>query len=174
MELEIFPDGVAVWNGRRLRCAVGRSGVSRAKREGDGATPCGRWLMRRLYYRPDRMAPPVSKLPLASLTPADGWCDDPQDASYNQPVQLPYPARAERLWRDDPVYDLIVPLGYNDAPVIAGAGSAIFLHLAQADYRPTEGCVALGRADLVAVLREADTASCVTVHARPVDDSVPD
>lgn len=169
MELEVFADGIAVWNGRRLRCAVGRSGIRRAKREGDGATPAGSWPMRKLYYRPDRMAAPVSGLPLAALTPFDGWCDDPQDAAYNQPVRLPYPARAERLWRDDPVYDLIVPLGYNDAPVIAGAGSAIFLHLAQADYRPTEGCVALGRDDLLAVLRDADPASRVILRAYPVE-----
>lgn len=168
MELEVFADGIAVWNGRRLRCAVGRSGIRVAKREGDGATPCGRWLMRRLYYRPDRMVAPVSGLPLTALTPRDGWCDAAQDAAYNRPVQLPYPARAERLWRDDQVYDLIVALGYNDAPVVAGAGSAIFLHLAHADYPPTEGCVALGRIDLLAVVRAADTASCAIIHARPI------
>lgn len=89
---------------------------------------------------------------MALLAPQDGWCDDPWDAAYNHLVHLPYPARHEALWRDDAAYDLIGVLGWNDAPVKRGLGSAIFLHLARPDYALTEGCIVLARADLVAVL----------------------
>jgi L,D-peptidoglycan transpeptidase YkuD (ErfK/YbiS/YcfS/YnhG family) len=122
------------------------------KQEGDGATPAGRFLLRRVLYRPDRLSAPGTRLPVAPLTPADGWCDDPADPQYNRPVRLPYAARHEELWRGDALYDIVVIVGHNDAPVIAGLGSAIFMHSASEDYRPTEGCVALARQDLLDVL----------------------
>ncbi len=82
------------------------------------------------------------------LAPQDGWCDDADDAAYNKPVPLPYPGRHEILWRADAIYDLVGVLGWNDAPVVKGRGSAIFLHVARPDYAPTEGCIALSQADL--------------------------
>jgi L,D-peptidoglycan transpeptidase YkuD (ErfK/YbiS/YcfS/YnhG family) len=163
MDLRIDGSGSALWGGRRLRCALGRAGIAVQKHEGDGATPAGAWPMRRALYRPDRAAPPPTRLPLQPLDPADGWCDAPGDAAYNRLVRLPYPASAERLWRDDGLYDLLLVLGYNDAPVVSGLGSAIFLHLARADFAPTEGCAALARADLLSVLAEADDTSRVVV-----------
>jgi L,D-peptidoglycan transpeptidase YkuD (ErfK/YbiS/YcfS/YnhG family) len=165
MNLIVRPGDIASWGVWHFRCAIGRSGRRRDKREGDGATPVGSWSMRRLLYRADRLAMPQTALPVSAIAAADGWCDAPADARYNQPVQLPYPASAEALWRADGVYDLIVPLGYNDAPIVPGAGSAIFLHVARADFAPTEGCVALALADLFAVLSEADSESQVIVEA---------
>ena len=106
-----------------------------AKREGDMATPEGCFPLRRLLYRPDRESAPESGLPAAAIERDDGWCDDPADPFYNRPVTLPYPARAEALWRDDRLYDLLIVLGHNDDPVRPGAGSAIFLHLAAGDFR---------------------------------------
>ena len=138
------------WRGHEVRCAVGRSGVTPAdsKREGDGASPAGVWTMRQILWRPDRIAAPATGLPGVELIRAAGWCDDPADPFYNRPILTPYRASHEKLWREDHVYDLIVPLGYNDHPVIPGKGSAIFLHVARQDYAPTEGCVAceIGRA----------------------------
>jgi L,D-peptidoglycan transpeptidase YkuD (ErfK/YbiS/YcfS/YnhG family) len=123
-----------------------------AKREGDGATPVGCWPLRCVFYRPDRLACPSTRLATAALAENAGWCDDPADAAYNRPVTLPYRGRHERLWREDDLYDVIVPLGYNDAPVSPGRGSAIFLHVAAAGFAPTEGCIALALPDLLAVL----------------------
>ena len=137
-----------------VRCAIGKSGIVPAsrKREGDGASPGGIWAMRRVFYRPDRMDPPKTKLPVVPLRPQDGWCDDPADPLYNRPVTLPYPASCETLFRGDHVYDLIVELGHNDRPPIPGLGSAVFLHIAHDDYRGTEGCIALSVDDLLLVL----------------------
>ncbi len=163
MDLIVGQDGVARWGDRTMRCAIGRGGVRSDKREGDGGTPRGTFALRRLLYRPDREAPPRTALPAQALDPADGWCDAPPDSAYNLMIRLPYPASAESLWRADGIYDLIVPLGYNDDPVIAGRGSAIFLHLARPEFTPTEGCVALGHDDLLTVLAEADADSRVIV-----------
>lgn len=136
------------WSGGDVRCALGRSGIVSDKREGDGGTPVGCFPLRQVLFRPDRVSPPLSSLPVRPIDPADGWCDDPADAAYNRPVRLPYPASHERMWRDDWLYDLVIVVGHNDAPVVPGLGSAIFVHVAKADYPPTAGCVALALADL--------------------------
>jgi L,D-peptidoglycan transpeptidase YkuD (ErfK/YbiS/YcfS/YnhG family) len=137
-------------------CALGPSGITAAKREGDGATPAGRFALRRVLYRPDRLArPPVTGLPCLPLDPADGWSDDPADRRYNCPVRRPHGFSHEALWRSDDLYDIITILGHNDAPPVPGQGSAIFFHLARPDFSPTEGCIAVTREAMLAVLAEA-------------------
>ena len=140
-------------------CVVGKAGFIAGddKREGDMATPVGAWPLRRLYFRPDRIALPDTGLPVMPLTPEMGWCDDPGDTAYNRPVHLPYAGRHEKMWREDGLYDLIVVLGHNDSPPIPSLGSAVFLHLREDDTRHTAGCVAVTRQDLLALLRAADT-----------------
>ena len=167
MMFSVYPDGRARWNGMVFRCALGRAGVCPAqdKREGDGRTPAGIWPLRRVMWRPDRGPRPVSALPTAPIGERDGWCDDPRDPAYNRPISLPYPASAERMWREDHLYDVVVVLGHNDDPVVPGAGSAIFLHLARHDYGPTEGCVAVARPDLSALLERAEVGDCVQIFA---------
>ena len=147
-------NGTLELSGRTIRCALGRSGVVAAvvKREGDGATPLGEWPIRRVLYRPDKGPPPATALPLQPMAPNDGWCDAPGDPAYNRPVALPYAASAEHLWRDDELYDRVVVLAHNDDPPVPGLGSCIFLHVARPGYGPTEGCVALARDDLDALL----------------------
>jgi L,D-peptidoglycan transpeptidase YkuD (ErfK/YbiS/YcfS/YnhG family) len=158
--------GRAAWPGRETRAALGKGGLTpaRDKREGDGASPIGVWPLRRVLYRPDKGAPPKTALPVQAIGPDDGWCDAPLDPAYNGPVTLPHETSAERMWRDDDVYDLVVVLGHNDDPVIPGAGSAIFLHLARPDYAPTEGCVALARPDLEALLATAQPGDALEIR----------
>ena len=151
-DLVLHPPNILRWRGRRFACAIGWGGVRTNKREGDGATPSGHFPLRRVLYRPDRLAPPRTALPIAPLDPKDGWCDDPAHPLYNRPLRLPHEARHEELWRTDRVYDLIVILGHNDAPVVRGLGSAVFLHVAQPDYAPTAGCVAVAAGDLLTIL----------------------
>ena len=135
-------------------CTIGRAGIAAVgeKREGDLKTPTGSFPLRRCYYRADRMTTPDTGLELTALTPDCGWCDDVEHPMYNQFVTLPFIGRHEKLWRDDHIYDLIIPLGYNDGPIVRGAGSAIFLHLMREDGMGTEGCIAMRRADLLALL----------------------
>lgn len=157
MSFHAFATGWLTGPGLQTRCALGRNGTlgADAKREGDGASPIGVWPIRCVLYRPDRETRPDTALETVALSPDDGWCDAPGDAAYNRPVKLPYPASAEALWREDHVYDLIVILGFNDEPVVPGMGSAIFWHLARADFAPTEGCIAVSREAMVAALKVA-------------------
>ena len=152
MRATVGLDGMVAMGGLRARAALGHGGVRAQKQEGDGATPAGLLPLRRVLYRADRVARPRSAVPVSPLAPHDGWCDDPWDAAYNRPVRLPYAGRHEALWRADEAYDIIGVLGWNDAPPVRNLGSAIFLHLARPDLSPTEGCIALARADLAALL----------------------
>lgn len=140
--------------GRTIGCTIGCGGPCPAadKREGDGRTPLGAWPVRAVLLRRDRVAAPAGlMLPWRWIAPADGWSDDVRDPAYNRPVVHPHSFSAERLWRDDGLYDVIVVLGHNDTPPVPGLGSAIFLHCRDGD-RPTEGCVAVARGELLALL----------------------
>jgi L,D-peptidoglycan transpeptidase YkuD (ErfK/YbiS/YcfS/YnhG family) len=164
-DLVVTADGRCAFRGAVYDCVLGSGGIVVAKKEGDGGTPAGQWPLRRLLYRPDRGAPPPCVLPVETIAPDDGWCDDPADAAYNRPVKLPYGAGHEEMWRADALYDLVVVVGHNDDPPVPGAGSAIFLHLARPDRGPTAGCVAFVRDDLEAILRGLEEGSHLVVTA---------
>ena len=159
-------DGWLDLGARRVRCALGRTGVTaaRLKREGDLASPAGVWPIRRVLYRPDRGSAPTTALPVGALAPDDGWCDDPDDPAYNRPIKLPHRASFEKMWRDDGLYDLVVVLGHNDDPPKPHMGSCIFLHLARPGYASTEGCVAVTRADLEELLAAARPGDAVEIR----------
>jgi len=141
-------------NGTIYECRTGHGGFRSKKVEGDGMTPTGTYPLRKVFYRPDRIRPFACDLPMSSLTPIDGWCDDPTDPAYNCLIKTPYPASHEDLWRKDHVYDILIVVGYNDSPAIPPRGSAIFIHLMNENETPTEGCIALSRGDLIEILAE--------------------
>lgn len=164
-------EGILRVGGDVYRCALGRAGIVPTKREGDGATPVGQFALRELLFRPDRLTLPSTSLPRKAIATDDGWCDAASDPAYNRLVKLPYAASAEALWRDDHLYDLIIPLGYNDDPVVAGAGSAIFFHLAKEEeggrLGATEGCVALRLPDMLSVLARLTPETRMEVELAP-------
>jgi len=139
---------------RSWPCAVGRNGIIAKddKREGDGCTPAGEYAIRELFFRPDKLPPPVTAIPLVRLKPTDGWCDDPTHSDYNRKINLPFPASHEVMWRKDDLYDLVAVIGYNDDPPISSRGSAIFLHIATPRYKGTAGCIALAKNHLLELL----------------------
>ena len=146
-------------------CTLGRGGVIAAadKVEGDGKTPLGTYPLRRVLYRADKTTRPVTQLPVEVLTPETGWCEDPTHADYNKQVTLPHASVVDKMTREDDLYDYVVIIGHNDAPVVPGAGSAIFMHLARPDFTPTAGCVGLRRDDLLRVLSLCDADSTISV-----------
>jgi L,D-peptidoglycan transpeptidase YkuD (ErfK/YbiS/YcfS/YnhG family) len=160
-------DGWLDLGDRVVRCALGPAGVKPAaeKREGDGASPAGVWPIREVWYRPDRAPPPATELRVHAMCRSDGWCDDPADPAYNRHVKLPYEASAERLWRDDEIYDIVVVLGHNDDPPVPELGSCIFLHICRPGFPPTEGCVAITRPDLEELLGKAHPSDAVEIRA---------
>lgn len=165
------PQARILWRHGTAVCRLGRNGVRGVKREGDGATPAGRFPLRRVLWRADRLATPVTALPVAPIAPSDGWCDDPAAPEYNRPVTLPHPARHETMWRADGRYDVVVVIGHNDAPVVPGAGSAVFIHVADPDGGPTAGCVALALDDLLRLLIDCAAGDAVTVLESPAGGS---
>ena len=157
--------GVLQAGGRNIACSIGRFGAlpAAAKREGDGATPLGMWPVRAALLRPDRVDPITTALPWRWIRPQDGWSDAADDPAYNRPVCHPHGHSAERLWRDDGLYDIVVVLGHNDAPPVAGLGSAIFLHCWR-DGATTEGCVAIARDELAALLPRLTQHSTIEIR----------
>ncbi len=148
-------EGVLRAGALQTRVALGRGGVRADKREGE--TPSGILPLRRILYRADRLTADdrgilAGALPSVRIARCDGWCDDPDHADYNTAVTLPHGGRHECLWRADKLYDVVGVLGWNDDPVVRGQGSAIFLHLAGEQFAPTEGCLALAKSDLLALL----------------------
>ncbi len=167
MQIVVHTDGILLAGGKRYRCALGRAGVTCDKREGDGATPLGRFPLRMVCYRADRLAPPTTGLATRPIAQHDGWCDAPADPAYNRLVRLPFQASHERLWRDDRLYDVIAVLGQNDDPPKPGRGSAIFLHVARPSYGPTEGCVAVAQANLLDILQGCSPGASLDVRDEP-------
>jgi L,D-peptidoglycan transpeptidase YkuD (ErfK/YbiS/YcfS/YnhG family) len=161
----IYADGRLTWPGGSARAACGKSGVRAAKREGDGASPAGTFPLVSGFYRPDRVAPPRTDLPMIAIQSNHGWVDEPADPKYNRLIQLPYPAHHEEMWLADHVYDIVVVIGYNTDPVVPGAGSAIFMHIARPDFSPTAGCIAVSRQVLEPLLGLLGPGSTITIQA---------
>lgn len=150
-----------------LRCALGRSGVTHLKREGDGATPAGTLRLVSLIVRPDRLVRPRAGVPIRVLRRNDGWCEDPSHGRYNCPIRLPSSAGHDAMWRDDHLYDIVGVLDWNLRPRVRGKGSAIFLHLARPGYGPTAGCIALARQDLLRLIEAAGAKPRFRVAEKP-------
>ena len=155
--------GLLVAGNLVLECALGKGGISAFKREGDGATPLATMRLLYGYRRGDKGLLPSSRLPLSRVRRLDGWCDAPSDANYNCPVRLPYAASHEDMWRRDDLYDVCIVMDWNIAPRRRGCGSAIFFHLARPGYMPTEGCIALKRADMARLLPHLTSRTVIRV-----------
>lgn len=151
----------------QLRCALGRSGITHLKREGDGATPAGRHRLLSLYVRRDRLAGPRAALPMRALRRNDGWCEDARHGRYNCAIRLPSAAGHETMWRTDRLYDLVGVLDWNFVPRIRGRGSAIFLHLCRPGFAPTAGCIALEFPALKRLLAIAGPRPEILVRPKP-------
>jgi len=136
----------------RFRCALGKAGIGKKKKEGDNITPKGLYKIVKIYYRKDRIKRISSKFKLIKITKNIGWCDDPNSEKYNKIINLPTKYSYEKLYRKDNVYDLILVLNYNMSPVIKNKGSAIFIHIAKKKYLPTQGCVALKKDNLLKLI----------------------
>lgn len=148
MIIRVSSDGQLRYGAREYRCALGKGGVVRNKREGDGATPIGLFRLLAVHFRHDRVGQPITRLPTRAIGKRDGWCDNPNHSAYNTRIVRPFRGSHEALWRDDHLYDIVIEIDHNTHPAKRGAGSAIFIHVATPDYASTEGCIALAKKDL--------------------------
>ena len=136
----------------KYRCALGKAGVNKKIKEGDGITPKGVFKITKIYYRADKIKIIKTNIKKIKITKNMGWCDDPVSRFYNQQIKLPSKFSHEKLYRNDDLYDLVAVLNYNTNPVIKNKGSAIFMHIAKISYKKTEGCIALKKDDLINIL----------------------
>tara|TARA_B100000029_G_scaffold192374_1_gene190409 strand:- start:2099 stop:2590 length:492 start_codon:yes stop_codon:yes gene_type:complete len=141
-----------LYKGYKLKCAVGKSGINSAKKEGDLSTPKGTYKIGILYYRKEKIKNLKCKIRKKIIKKNMGWCDDINSSKYNKEITFPFRHRAEKLYRKDSKYDLLLDIRYNTSPVVKGKGSAIFLHLSNKKYKPTKGCVAIIKKDFLKIL----------------------
>jgi L,D-peptidoglycan transpeptidase YkuD (ErfK/YbiS/YcfS/YnhG family) len=149
--------------GLTVPVALGRGGITANKREGDGGTPSGIFRPRRLWWRADRNPRPRTFLPVRAIRPDDAWCEDRQSRHYNRPIRLTPDCGGDRLMRDDHLYDFIIEIDHNQAPRIAGRGSAIFLHLARPGLSSTAGCVAMTKSAMLRLLQRIGPQTRITI-----------
>jgi len=149
---------------RYTKVALGRAGIKANKREGDGATPAGRYRLVRLWWRPDRLRRPRTLLPVRPITARDGWCEDPSDRRYNRAIRISPGQSGDRLWRSDALYDLVIEIDHNKRPRVSGRGSAVFVHVARAGLAPTAGCISLPVSTLKQLLARLGPKTTITIH----------
>jgi len=137
----------------KFRCALGKNGIKKKTKEGDNITPIGIFKIIKIYYRYDKIKNLKTSIKKIKIKKNIGWCDDPKSGFYNQQIKLPYKFSYEKLYRNDRIYDLLAVLNYNTNPVVKNKGSAIFIHIAKNNYKPTAGCVALKKSDLIKLLQ---------------------
>ena len=148
----IIKKHLLLYKGYKLKCSIGKSGITNSKKEGDLATPKGIFKLGLLYYRKDRNKSLKSKLKKRTIKKNMGWCDDIKSKKYNQEIHFPFKYGAEKLYRKDKIYDIFVNIKYNHSPIVKGKGSAIFLHLTNKKYKATKGCVAILKKDFLKIL----------------------
>ena len=152
----IINKGFLKYKGHKFRCSIGKSGFSRSKKEGDFATPIGVFKLGVLYFRKDRIKSVKFKLKKKIIKKNMGWCDDIRSKKYNQEINFPFRYKAEKLFKKNRSYDIFINIKYNQRPIQKGKGSAIFLHLTDKKYKPTQGCIAILKKDLLKILPDID------------------
>ena len=148
----IIKKRLLLYKGYKLKCSIGKSGITTSKKEGDLASPKGIYKLGLLYYRQDRIESLKCKIKKRIIKKNMGWCNDSKSKKYNQQIYFPFKYRAEKLYRKDKIYDIFINIKYNYRPSVKKKGSAIFLHLTNINYKPTSGCIAIGKKDFLKIL----------------------
>ena len=136
----------------KIRCTLGKNGITKNKQEGDFKTPKGIFKLKKIFYRKDKIKFIKTILKKIYIKKNIGWCDDPTSKYYNKEIKFPFKDSAEKLWRKDNIYDIIIVLNYNFNPIIKNKGSAIFLHICKKNYAATKGCIAINKKDMINLL----------------------
>ena len=148
----IIKNHLLLYKGYKLKCSIGKMGTTYSKKEGDLSTPKGLFKIGLLYYRKDRIKLKKCKIKKKVIKKNMGWCDDIRSKRYNREISFPFKYSAEKIYRRDKIYDIFINIKYNYSPVHKGKGSAIFLHLANKNYKSTKGCIAIQKKDFLKIL----------------------
>tara|TARA_X000001036_G_scaffold40866_1_gene32885 strand:+ start:663 stop:1154 length:492 start_codon:yes stop_codon:yes gene_type:complete len=148
----------------RIKCAVGKRGIGIKKKEGDRITPKGKFKVKTILYRRDRLSLIRSKIPIIPIKKEMGWCDDPKSKKYNKLVKLPFNGSAEKLYKENNTYDIILVLNYNMNPIRRKKGSAIFIHVARKNYKSTLGCIAVSKKSLKKIIKRINKSTEIHIN----------
>ena len=143
-----------IYNNYKAKCAVGKRGIGYKKKEGDLITPKGKYKIKYILYRKDRIKKIQSKIKKIIIKKNMGWCDDPRSNSYNKIIRLPTKYSFEKLYKKENIYDIILVLNFNMNPIVKNKGSAIFIHVAKKNYKSTKGCVAITKISLLKIIKK--------------------
>ena len=147
----------------KIKCAIGKRGITDEKLEGDNKTPAGIYNFNSIFYRKDRITKIRTNLPKFIIKKNMGWCDDPNSKNYNKLIRYPFKYNAEKLYKKDNIYDIIITIDYNYNPIIKNKGSAIFIHIAKNNYSPTRGCIAISKRDMKKLLANINKNSKILI-----------
>ena len=150
----------------KVKCAIGKRGIGYKKKEGDLITPKGRYKIKYILYRKDRVKKISSKIKKIAIQKNMGWCDDPKSKNYNKLINLPSTFSFENLYKKENIYDIVIVLNYNMNPIIRNKGSAIFIHVARKNYQKTEGCVAIKKNHLIQIIKRLKRNTKVKIENR--------
>ncbi len=153
------------FNNYKAKCSVGKRGIGLKRKEGDLITPKGKYKIKYIMYRKDRVKI-QSKIKKIIIKKETGWCDDPNSRHYNKIVKLPSSYKHEKLYKKENIYDIIIVLNYNMNPIVKNKGSAIFIHVAKKNYKKTEGCIAVKKAHLIKIAKNLKKKTMVLIENR--------
>ena len=148
----------------KVKCAIGKRGIKKKRREGDLITPKGTFKIKKIFYRPDRVKNLKSKIRKEAINRKMGWCDDPKSKKYNMLIRYPFNYNSEKFYRSDNIYDIVLVLNFNMNPIKKNFGSAIFIHVAKKKYSPTRGCIAIKKVHLKKIIKKLTNSSKVIIH----------
>ena len=136
----------------KLKCCIGKRGISKSKYEGDLSTPYGKYKLGKLYWRSDRVKKPTTKLICKNIKKNMVWCNDSKSPYYNKEIKKNKKIKYEKIFRNDFKYNYFILVKYNYPKSKKNKGSAIFIHLTK-NYKPTAGCIALSKKDFLTLCK---------------------
>ena len=160
--ITVYPKGELHFQNKIYKCAIGRNGIKKKKLEGDGCTPGGTYSLGPLYYRSDRIKKLKTNFDTIPIKKNMFWSDYPHSNYYNKLIEFK-DISCESFYKINHTYDIVLVINYNINPIIAGKGSAIFLHLAKRDFSPTSGCIALKKGCLFEILEKLNNTDKINI-----------
>ena len=152
------------YQNNKVKCAIGKKGIGRKQKEGDQITPRGTFSVKDILYRKDKINYLRSVIKKTPIKKNMGWCDDPKSKDYNKLIKYPFNYKSEKLYRSNNIYDIILVLDFNMHPIKKNKGSAIFIHISNNKYNPTQGCIAIKKKELLKLIKFIDKKTKIFIN----------
>ena len=152
------------YQNNKVKCAIGKKGIGRKQKEGDQITPRGIFRVKDILYRKDKINYLRSVIKKTQIKKNMGWCDDPKSKDYNKLIKYPFNYKSEKLYRSNNIYDIILVLDFNMHPIKKNKGSAIFIHISNNKYNPTQGCIAIKKKELLKLIKFIDKKTKIFIN----------